>query len=275
MGPLTQKNNQPADWGYFVSNYCCDLSWAKNSQFCKSSRGGNTNTSTWDNYPCVVELAKSKGVSPDKNNAYTIGGFRYYSNGRKVNSKGEKYNFTCNDPEFKQSIGGGGNPPSSDVHSESNGIYTTKGDPYQYKVVGCVWYTKGKKITNWASLEGNQNATNILDGRFPGARKECKKTKVENKPENKDVVVGGGGEQKGQTKSGDLVTGVNQTQQGLTSQDIETMSVEDAVKMLPGTQPTPSGNVSSGGVTTNQQESVSFDKNIIKEDFYNTLKKIS
>jgi len=68
-------------------------------------------------------------------------------------------------------IGGGNSSP--DEHSVSNGIYRTKGDPYQYKIVGCVWYTKGKKITDWASLEGNQNATNILDGRFPGARKKC------------------------------------------------------------------------------------------------------
>lgn len=65
--------------------------------------------------------------------------------------------------------------------SSSNGIYTTKGDPYQYKVVDCVWYTKsrenrGKIIKNWLSLEDNENANNILDKRFPKARKECKKT---------------------------------------------------------------------------------------------------
>jgi hypothetical protein len=70
----------------------------------------------------------------------------------------------------------GGNS-SSNENTESGGIYTTKGDPYQYKIVNCVWYTKGKKIIDWKSLENNQKATDILDGRFPNARKKCKETK--------------------------------------------------------------------------------------------------
>jgi hypothetical protein len=73
------------------------------------------------------------------------------------------------------------NDTSTDDNTESNGIYTTKGDPYQYKIVDCVWYTKslenrGKIIKEWTPLDGNQDATDILDGRFPNARKECKKT---------------------------------------------------------------------------------------------------
>ena len=70
------------------------------------------------------------------------------------------------------------------------GIYTTKGDPYQYKIVDCVWYTKGKKITDWKSLEDNQKATDILDGRFPNARKKCKENKPEeNKPDQTQPEV--------------------------------------------------------------------------------------
>ncbi len=86
---------------------------------------------------------------------------------------------------------------SSNVNTVSNGIYTTKGDPYQYKIVNCVWYTKslknrGKIIKDWKSLEGNEDANKILDGRFPNARKKCKKTNAtttttttttDNKPE--------------------------------------------------------------------------------------------
>jgi hypothetical protein len=71
----------------------------------------------------------------------------------------------------------------TDDNTESNGIYTTKGDPYQYKIVDCVWYTKSlirkrrvKYIPDWISLEDNGKANRILDGRFPNARKECKKT---------------------------------------------------------------------------------------------------
>jgi hypothetical protein len=134
---------------------------------------------TWDNYPCVVELAKQKGVSADKNNAYLIGDFRYFSNGRKHNYKTKaKGNFTCNDLEFKKS-NDNVDTSSSDEHIELNGIYRTKGDPYQYKIIDCVWYTKGKSITNWKSLEDNQTANDLLDARFPNARKNCKNNKPE------------------------------------------------------------------------------------------------
>jgi hypothetical protein len=179
----------------FYTKYACDLSWAKKTTYCGGSGGGgNTTTSSWDNYPCVVELAKSKGVSADKNNAYTINGFKYYSNGRKIDTKGVKSNFTCNDPEFIKSIGGGntgGGNSSSNENSVSNGVYTTKGDPYRYKIVDCVWYTKGKSITDWVSLKDNKDATDILDSRFPNARKKCKQNKPEqNKPEeNKPIVT--------------------------------------------------------------------------------------
>jgi hypothetical protein len=68
--------------------------------------------------------------------------------------------------------GDGGDFPLED------GAYTTPGDPYQYKVVKCVWYTKswknrGKIIKDWISLESNKKATDILDGRHPDARKNC------------------------------------------------------------------------------------------------------
>jgi hypothetical protein len=57
----------------------------------------------WNKYPCVVELAKTKGVSiKTKDNSYLIDDFRYFPNGRKGNVKTKAMgNFTCNDPEFK------------------------------------------------------------------------------------------------------------------------------------------------------------------------------
>jgi hypothetical protein len=72
----------------------------------------------------------------------------------------------------KDDDNGGGDFPLED------GVYTTPGDPYQYKVVDCVWFTKswkrkGKIIKDWISLSNNQNATRILDGRHPEARKNC------------------------------------------------------------------------------------------------------
>jgi hypothetical protein len=71
-------------------------------------------------------------------------------------------------------------PPSPDDtdNGGDGNVYTTPGDPYQYKVVDCVWFTKsleqrGKIISDWTSLANNQKAIDILDGRFPDARKNC------------------------------------------------------------------------------------------------------
>jgi hypothetical protein len=93
------------DINRFYELYVCDLSWAKQTTYCG---GGNTNTATWDNYPCVVELARTKGVSMNRDKSYKIGDFKYYPNGRKgIISTGGVVKFTCNDPEFKKSGGGG------------------------------------------------------------------------------------------------------------------------------------------------------------------------
>jgi hypothetical protein len=96
----------PVSLSDFYSKFVCDLSWAKETKYCGGSEGGNTNTSNyeiqWSKYPCVVELAKSKGASLDSVGAYLIGDFKYFANGRKgILSTGKVTDFTCNDPEFK------------------------------------------------------------------------------------------------------------------------------------------------------------------------------
>jgi hypothetical protein len=55
-------------------------------------------------------------------------------------------------------------------------VYTTSSsDPYQYKVINGIWYTKGKTILDWKSLVNNRKANDILDNQFPDARtKEAK-----------------------------------------------------------------------------------------------------
>jgi len=55
---------------------------------------------------------------------------------------------------------------------ESEKIYKTQGDPYEYKVVNNTWMTKGNNINDWKSLSDNQAATDILDSRHPEARKK-------------------------------------------------------------------------------------------------------
>jgi len=155
----------------------------------------------------------------------------------------------------------------------SNGIYTTNGDPYQYKVVGCVWYTKslenrGKIIKDWKSLEGNNNATKILDGRFPNARKECK----ENKPKNSNIVVGGQPQvQVGSTTPTGGQSGVNQSQ-GLGVPNVSELGLDEIDKL---DNPVKPETVTQTSTPTTQQESIKDNVNILKEEFYSTLKKIS
>jgi hypothetical protein len=49
-------------------------------------------------------------------------------------------------------------------------IYHSGSDPYYYKVIGNIWFTKGPKIPNWTSLERNELANSRLDKRYPEAR---------------------------------------------------------------------------------------------------------
>ena len=67
-----------------------------------------------------------------------------------------------------------GSSSSSNTTSGDKKIYTTPGDPYQYRLSDdCEWETKGKSITDWKSLENVPNAIRELDKRFPNAKKEC------------------------------------------------------------------------------------------------------
>jgi hypothetical protein len=88
----------------------------------------------------------------------------------------------------EETITGGGTGTSEE------GVYTTSGDPYQYKVMDCVWYTKGgrggKIISDWKSLANNADAMATLDQRHPEARKECSQTPApvpEPAPEVSDI----------------------------------------------------------------------------------------
>ena len=76
------------------------------------------------------------------------------------------------DPLANNTNPNGGPNPLEDPNTE---LYTTPGDPYQYKVVDGVWYTKGSRkdgtgnIPEWTSLENNQKANDILNKRHPDA----------------------------------------------------------------------------------------------------------
>jgi hypothetical protein len=52
-----------------------------------------------------------------------------------------------------------------------SGVYKQEtGDPYEYKVIDGIWWTRGPKIEEWTSLEQNKEANDILDARYPKAR---------------------------------------------------------------------------------------------------------
>lgn len=76
------------------------------------------------------------------------------------------------DPLANNTNPNGGPNPLEDPNTD---LYTTPGDPYQYKVVDGVWHTKGARkdgtgnIPEWTSLEDNQKATDILNKRHPDA----------------------------------------------------------------------------------------------------------
>lgn len=61
--------------------------------------------------------------------------------------------------------------PQKEVEIEDSKIYKEeRGDPYEYKVVGGFWWTRGKSIKEWKCLKDNKKANEILDNRYPDAR---------------------------------------------------------------------------------------------------------
>lgn len=74
------------------------------------------------------------------------------------------------------------NSSSNTQAPDDTKIYRTPGDPYEYKVVDGQWFTKsfenrGRQIPDWITLSNNVKATNILDSRFPNARKNMNNEK--------------------------------------------------------------------------------------------------
>jgi hypothetical protein len=54
-------------------------------------------------------------------------------------------------------------------------IYKDRPDPYDYKVIGGVWFSKGPKLPKWTSIDNKVKANEILDARHPDARTENEK----------------------------------------------------------------------------------------------------
>ena len=103
----------------------------------------------WDKYPCVVELAKSKGVSLGNSGEYLIGDFKYFASGRKgILSTGKVVYFTCNDPEFKKSSSG-----SQSSGSQSSGSQPVSGGRQSTQIPLELKDIKGvKKFQDWLDV---------------------------------------------------------------------------------------------------------------------------
>ena len=99
------------------------------------------------------------------------------------------YEYTKKDGWVPQGTSSLGSSSSSNTTSGDKKIYTTPGDPYQYRLSDdCEWETKGKSITDWKSLKNLPNAIRILDERFPDAKKECGQSSNTNTNTNNTVT---------------------------------------------------------------------------------------
>ncbi len=62
-----------------------------------------------------------------------------------------------------------------------------RGDPYEYKIIDGIWWTRGPKIPDWSSLATNRRANQILDARYNARTSEdiAKNDKLYPKEEEK------------------------------------------------------------------------------------------
>jgi hypothetical protein len=261
------------DINRFYELYACDLSWAKKTTYCG---GGNTTTSSWDNYPCVVELVKSKGVSKESNNSYIIGDFRYFPNGRKgIISTGKIVNFTCNDSEFIKSNSGGGNTGGGGNVSQDWLPDPTGNQTWEYQVRNCKWIARKKGQTQEYIISDEPkyaSSVQILNTKYPTLLQNCNKPS-QTQPVTPNVVTGGGQQQVqvGSTTPTGGQSGVNQSQ-GLGVPNSIDLGLDEIDKLVNPVKPE---TVTQTSTPTTQQESIKDNVNILKEEFYSTLKKIS
>jgi hypothetical protein len=115
----------------------------------------NTNTpnyeTQWSKYPCVVKLAKSKGISINKDGTYVIGDIVYFANGRKMNmnlNDRRVVDINCNDPEFKKSSSG-----SQSSGSKPTGSKPVKGSSQPIQIPSELKNIDGvKKFQDWLDV---------------------------------------------------------------------------------------------------------------------------
>ena len=165
-----------------LSNWWEDMTtlpdWAEN-QTCLNDAGGvnrsdsddKVQVRTQDGEDYLYFYKDGKFVYENKVKDILNGTWKCVS-GKLYIKTDDGYEFTKKDGWVKQGTSSLGSSSSSSTSSGK--IYTTPGDPYQYRLSNeCEWETKGKSITDWKSLKNVPSAIKELDKRFPEAKKEC------------------------------------------------------------------------------------------------------
>jgi hypothetical protein len=165
-----------------LSNWWEDMTtlpdWAEN-QTCLNDAGGvnrsdsddKVQVRTQDGEDYLYFYKDGKFVYENKVKDILNGTWKCVS-GKLYIKTDDGYEFTKKDGWVTQGTSSLGSSSSSSTNSGK--IYTTPGDPYQYRLSNeCEWETKGKSITDWKSLKNTPAAIKELDIRFPNAKKEC------------------------------------------------------------------------------------------------------
>ena len=165
-----------------LSNWWEDMTtlpdWAEN-QTCLNDAGGvnrsdsddKVQVRTQDGEDYLYFYKDGKFVYENKVKDILNGTWKCVS-GKLYIKTDDGYEFTKKDGWVTQGTSSLGSSSSSSTSSGK--IYTTPGDPYQYRLSNeCEWETKGKSITDWKSLKNIPAAIKELDKRFPDAKKEC------------------------------------------------------------------------------------------------------
>jgi len=289
----------------FYVKYACDLPWAKKTTYCGGSGGGG-NTSGFPEWAkCLQSLTgfqkRNENVvvriidNGDKIFFSKSGKVQYiYKSGNK-----ELGNWRCNGTKgylinmdngdrwdgtkwikgSQNNGGGGGNTGGGGSVSQGWLADPTGNKTWEYQLRDCKWIARKIGKTTEYSISDNpkyQSSVNILNGKYSDLVKDCNKPD-QTQPDSQNVVTGGG-QQPGQTGSSSSTgnqPASNQTQ-GLGTPNSIDLGLDEILKLGNPVKTNPNNTqVPVEGVPTTQQESIKVNTDVLKEEFYSTLKKLS
>jgi hypothetical protein len=171
-------------------------------------------------------------------------------------------------------------PTPTPIPAQTNWLSDPTGNQtWEYQVRDCKWVARKKGQTTEYVISDNpkyQSSVNILNGKYSDLVKDCNKPD-QTQPDSQNVVTGGG-QQPGQTGSSSSTgnqPASNQTQ-GLGTPNSIDLGLDEILKLGNPVKTNPNNTqVPVEGVPTTQQESIKVNTDVLKEEFYSTLKKLS